>query len=397
MKSCPRRLISLTTIVALIGFAATACSSSGSSSGSSGDSSDNSTYTIGVTAGLTGTSVFLFKAAVTGLEVAIDAQNAKGGVNGHKIKLDVQNDAQDASTASQQYQTFVSDGDIAIVAPTLSTIFGPLFDRANQEQIPIFGISLIQSTPIQPYVYGIDVPGDQSVSVEAPFLRELLSSTASPRVAMSSSTSAAGVEEAKVFPDAAKANGLNLATTQSYPTPLIDFSAQASHIAAAQVKAIATAADSGQGPIMMKALANDNVNVPTVGYWAAGSLATFQQINNPNWYAYYDFTDPSLTSVAGVAQMAKDASAAHLSLGTSAEVSGYYLLGEYIAAALAKCSGTCTRATLNTNLQNTTISPNGLAASVGFTPSSHTFTKSVSFYHLVDGKLTAVGSPVPVK
>ncbi|HUZ09672.1 MAG TPA: ABC transporter substrate-binding protein, partial [Acidimicrobiales bacterium] len=91
-----------TTILALAGLLLASCGSSGSPSSSGGAS--KSTITIGYVTDLTGVASSTFADGAGGARARVDLQNAQGGVNGHKLKLVVEDDQSSPTvnkTASQ--------------------------------------------------------------------------------------------------------------------------------------------------------------------------------------------------------------------------------------------------------------------------------------------------------
>src|SRR5579875_3143436 len=101
-----------------------ACSSAGAGtgSGSSGGSSGKGPITLGEMGPLTGPRADLGAAMVKGANLALSVINADGGVLGHKVKLDPQDDASDPADAVPAADKEInSDHVVGIVGPIVQT------------------------------------------------------------------------------------------------------------------------------------------------------------------------------------------------------------------------------------------------------------------------------------
>ena len=83
---------------------------------SSGDS-----ITIGTVTTNSGTAAAYGEAEVKGFELAVSEINAKGGINGKKVKLESMDDKGDATEASNAYNKLAGDNNVlAVAGPTIS-------------------------------------------------------------------------------------------------------------------------------------------------------------------------------------------------------------------------------------------------------------------------------------
>ena len=95
--------------IAASAAAVMALSLAGCSGGSMDDSSSSSakasgdTITIGTVTTNSGTAAAYGEAEVKGFELAVSEINAKGGINGKKVKLESMDDKGDATEASNAY------------------------------------------------------------------------------------------------------------------------------------------------------------------------------------------------------------------------------------------------------------------------------------------------------
>ena len=90
-------------------------------------------YVVGITAALTGPVASTYAPAVDAMRIYIDRVNAGGGVNGHKIKLVVEDDGAKPSTAAANTKKLISqDNVVLMVNASLSSTYAP-GDCGNEE------------------------------------------------------------------------------------------------------------------------------------------------------------------------------------------------------------------------------------------------------------------------
>lgn len=115
-----------------------------------GSASAQEVYKIGVAAGLTGYAAAVDRAWRDGLEVAVDFVNAKGGVNGRKLQLIVEDNKSEPQEAVTIYRKMISSDkvDIFISGCVSAGNFAaaPLVARA---QIPMVLCSILPPQPEQ--------------------------------------------------------------------------------------------------------------------------------------------------------------------------------------------------------------------------------------------------------
>lgn len=105
--------------------------SSNSSSAASGD-----TITIGSVTTNSGTAAAYGEAEVKGFELAVSEINAKGGINGKKVKLESMDDKGDATEASNAYNKLAADNNvIAVAGPTISATTAAVAPLADQTKL----------------------------------------------------------------------------------------------------------------------------------------------------------------------------------------------------------------------------------------------------------------------
>ncbi|BAJ71746.1 ABC transporter substrate-binding protein [Bifidobacterium longum] len=131
-----------TKFVAASAAAVMALSLAGCSGGSMDDSSSSSakasgdSITIGTVTTNSGTAAAYGEAEVKGFELAVSEINAKGGINGKKVKLESMDDKGDAAEASNAYNKLAGDNNVlAVAGPTISATTAAVAPLADQSKL----------------------------------------------------------------------------------------------------------------------------------------------------------------------------------------------------------------------------------------------------------------------
>ena len=131
-----------TKFVAASAAAVMALSLAGCSGGSMDDSSSSSakasgdSITIGTVTTNSGTAAAYGEAEVKGFELAVSEINAKGGINGKKVKLESMDDKGDATEASNAYNKLAGDNNVlAVAGPTISATTASVAPLADQSKL----------------------------------------------------------------------------------------------------------------------------------------------------------------------------------------------------------------------------------------------------------------------
>ena len=131
-----------TKFVAASAAAVMALSLAGCSGGSMDDSSSFSakasgdSITIGTVTTNSGTAAAYGEAEVKGFELAVSEINAKGGINGKKVKLESMDDKGDATEASNAYNKLAGDNNVlAVAGPTISATTAAVAPLADQSKL----------------------------------------------------------------------------------------------------------------------------------------------------------------------------------------------------------------------------------------------------------------------
>lgn len=106
---------------------------------------------------LTGAAAVVGKHGQQGAEQAVKQINDAGGVNGTKIKLEVEDTAGDTATGTNAYAKLIADHPVALVGPNYSAVALALVDKVTTDKVPMLAGALSPqlTTPGSPYVFRI--------------------------------------------------------------------------------------------------------------------------------------------------------------------------------------------------------------------------------------------------
>jgi branched-chain amino acid transport system substrate-binding protein len=152
----------MAAVLGLVPVGLAACASSG---GGGGGSSGSGTITLGEMGPLTGPRADIGAAMVQGSKMALQVINADGGVLGHQVALDPQDDASDPADAVPATDKEIStDHAVAIVGPLVQTapVVLPLAAKANIPML-MWGGGAAFDHETSPYFFRL-APSDTEMS-----------------------------------------------------------------------------------------------------------------------------------------------------------------------------------------------------------------------------------------
>ncbi len=132
----------LATVAMVLLVAACGGTTTSNGTGSSTNSYQGKTLNFGAILSLTGAGGVYGPSSRNGMQLAVDQINGKGGVNGAKIALTVQDDASDKIQSAQVAQQLIQQGQmLALLGPTLSNSAVAVHPLAENFKIPILAVS----------------------------------------------------------------------------------------------------------------------------------------------------------------------------------------------------------------------------------------------------------------
>ena len=132
------KCVALIAAVAMsMSLAACSGGSMDDSSSSNGSAANSDTITLGSVTTNSGTAAAYGEAEVAGFKLAVDEINAKGGINGKKVKLESMDDKGDATEASNAFNKLAGDNSVlGVVGPTISSTTAAVAPLADQSKLP---------------------------------------------------------------------------------------------------------------------------------------------------------------------------------------------------------------------------------------------------------------------
>lgn len=166
--------VAAAAIVLGLGVAACGGNLTSGGSGNSGGSGANDTIKLGMLTPLTGSSSAIGPNMRGGAQLAIDEINAKGGVNGRKLSLTVEDEACDPKTSAAGASKLVSDGINISVGGYCSSATLPTLSIFNKANIPMI-IPAANSADLVaqklPNVFLLNGTGIQQAAAAAKFIK----------------------------------------------------------------------------------------------------------------------------------------------------------------------------------------------------------------------------------
>ncbi|MCZ6524747.1 MAG: ABC transporter substrate-binding protein [Alphaproteobacteria bacterium] len=95
-------------------------------------------YVVGISAALTGRGSGTYAPVVEAIKIYLDRLNAKGGINGHPVKLVVQDNQAQPSRAGADAKKFVGQDDLILVMnASLSSTYAPMVAELRKAGMPL--------------------------------------------------------------------------------------------------------------------------------------------------------------------------------------------------------------------------------------------------------------------
>jgi len=96
-------------------------------------------YTVGVTAAMTGPAAATQAPVIEMLRIYVDRLNAKGGINGHRINLLIEDDQAEPSKAAANATKLVrQDNVILLINSSFSSTYGPVIAESKRAKVPLW-------------------------------------------------------------------------------------------------------------------------------------------------------------------------------------------------------------------------------------------------------------------
>lgn len=241
---------------------------------------------IGLITPLTGPLASYGKAQEMVMKMAMEDVNAKGGINGSALQLDVQDSTTDPGQAVLLFRKFASEGHFGVVGPMTGTQWETVSPLANRIQMPAISVNAIKpGITVRPWTIRLQPPDDTLMPDGVKeFLR--IYPNAKKVVIMADVREASSKASADAYAVLAKQYGLEVLETVEFSSRATDFSAVAIQIKSRNPDAILAAAFPAQAMLIAKDLKTQGIAVPVLN---TSILWTGPFINNVgdvgrNWH-----------------------------------------------------------------------------------------------------------------
>ena len=187
---------------------------------------------IGLLTSLTGNYAPLGTNDKLAAEQMVESVNAKGGINGRKVELDILDDGSDPNQTVVQLTKLIDDGVVAFEGPSQSTAELAIQPLVNQKKVPDVSVGAAdqQVIPVTPYMWQTTPLSSQVATACLKFLQQ----QGKTKLAMLTDTKNA---YAIAGHDSAKSKlsqfGLNLVADETFETSQTNFAPQIAKIQAA--------------------------------------------------------------------------------------------------------------------------------------------------------------------
>jgi len=238
-------------------LAATACAGGASSS----SNTPSGPIKIGLLTSLTGNYAPLGTNDKLAAQQMTDEVNAKGGINGRKIELDIVDDASDPNQTVVQLTRLIDDGVVAIQGPPQSTAELAIKPLVNEKRIPDVSVGAAdqQVLPPTPYLWQTTPLSSQVATACLKFLQQ----QGKTRLAMLTDTkNAYAIAGHDTTQQKLGGYGLTLVDDESFETTQTNFGPQIARIQAAKPDLLLVWATGAPPVVITKQWAAASTGIP---------------------------------------------------------------------------------------------------------------------------------------
>ncbi len=293
-----------TALLMASGLVASACSSSNTAAPSSAASSiPPGPIKIGALFSLSG-PLAVFGANEQQVEnILVNRLNSQGGIDGHQVQLIVLNDQGNPSTAVSEAAQLVQDHVAAVMYPGTSSTnlqTSPVFMKAKIPVITYDPLDTWANGKKWPYFFDTYPLNKPTMQAEANFLK----AKGMTKVALLQDDTPFAAQLVPDFTSAAKADGIQIVGTATYPATAVDVSTEVARLQATGAKTLVLIAQVGVATVY--AALNSAGWSPTImgtavnyfeGYSSLGQFATKSYANCQVGLAPGTNLDPQLGSI----------------------------------------------------------------------------------------------------
>ena len=328
----------------------------GSSGGDGGDGGGGSSepFLLGYAGDLTGPLAGFGVPMYDGFMTYVDHVNSEGGVDGRDVEVVVENYEADVNKARVGVETMVDQGVSGIFGGLSGNVWGPMAELAGRFEVPQMttGVTDDQVIPAKPYVYSSQLGAAANAEIVSTFVDDEFGADGL-KIGILGFSSAYGAAYITHLEEKADELGWEITSNQEVPLQATDATTQAEEIVGSDPDVVVLFLIDPITPLGVRALRDKGYTGPIVNYTGGEAEATFETLNDPDYYAVRSYMYPQDPSIPAAVEMVEQAEAADL--GDSATVA-YFTQG-YVQAitaveGLKACAEDCDGAAYNEALEN---------------------------------------------
>jgi len=198
------------------------------------------------------------------VKLAVEDINAKGGINGSPLQLDIGDAQVDPGQAVLLFRKYANEGYFGVVGPMTGTQWETVSPLANQLSMPAISANAIKpGITVRPWTIRLQPPDDL---VMADGIKAFLKAYPNvKRVAITADVrEASSKAEAEIFAKLAKSHGLQVLDTLEFSSRATDLSPLAIQMKSLAPDAIFTAAFPAQAMLLAREFETQGLNVPVL-------------------------------------------------------------------------------------------------------------------------------------
>jgi len=259
------RLIAVAAVaVAAVVLAACGSSSSSSSSGSSGSASSG-TYSIGSPADLTGENAQFSESWMAGLNAAVAAVNAAGGIDGKKVTVKYEDLQSNPARATQVVTQMATSGKYdALIPTTAGNTSLPIVQAAARAKAFLLGGAAadgLQNPAVYPQSFNMNFPSAEEAAGGACMVQQLKYK----KIAMATLSDPFSESQTTAISADLKKLGVEVTGTATWDFSDTNISAQLQKLKSGNPEAVFVVAYSTGVGVFFSSLKNLGWNIPVIG------------------------------------------------------------------------------------------------------------------------------------
>lgn len=235
-------------------------------------------YEIGAPLQFTGPGAVFAAVQKNGIQLAVDDINAKGGINGHKVNVTFVDTIDKNDTAVSAFQSLIQKGVLGIVGPTSTPALQAAMPVAGAAKVVVMvpAVATEGIADLSPYLHRVSAPE----SVIVPNAVKAAVTAYKPKTAalIFQSDQPFVVSGAKAMETTFAAQGVTIASSQTFVAGDVDFSAQLTKIAQAKPDILGVAALTQQAIQIVTQARRLGINVAIVGNKGFSGAGVISQV-----------------------------------------------------------------------------------------------------------------------